>query len=178
MFLRNILKLTSISISSILFIACGGGGGSTDPTELDVTINLPSAINSSLLSSGSLTVYISETGSANTPDIMTLNGATASYSLGSINTGLSGSSVSYDILVELNSSQYQNVFTLATSTKNVKLTIGEVNSLIFNGTDFVTTYDEDADTKENIDEVLTGTNPFVPICVLGTSTLDNCELDS
>ena len=159
-----------------LIQACGGGGGSSSvDTTLDVTVTLPLSITSATLPAGTVKVYVNKQGEA--PVEMILSGNSATHTYTGLSSGISATPVTYEVTIEFDSTLYPAVITLGTATSTVTISSGS-NSIAFADSIFNTGIDTDSDTRDNLAEIIAGSNPLIPVCVLGSSQLGSCELDS
>ncbi len=164
-----------------LIHACGGGsGGSPEAdTSLSVTVVVPSDIATANLPSGTIRVFVNKAGDA--PVEMTLNGSTATYTFTGLAASVSSVAQSYEVTISFDSAMYTDNVTLAAGSSAITISSGS-NSLVFPDTLLDLSIDTDSDARTNLDELVAGTNPFVPLCVLGDSgvagQLGGCELGS
>ena len=176
-YLKNLLPIILIP----LIHACGGGssGGAETDASLSVTVVVPSGIATASLPSGTIRVFVNKTGDA--PVEMTLNGSTATYTFTSLAASVSSVAQSYEVTISFDAAMYTNTVTLATGSSAITLSSGD-NSLVFPDTLLDLSIDTDSDARANLDELVAGTNPFIPLCVLGDSgaagQLGGCELGS
>ncbi|MDH5517479.1 MAG: hypothetical protein OEY36_06630 [Gammaproteobacteria bacterium] len=172
--------LTPLFFSLLTFLLAGcSAGGSSSPvdTTLDVTVTIPSAITTAALpTQGTLKVYINEQGQ--TPVEMALSGNSATYIFTGLPSGLAQTITSYEVSIVFESVLYsQAVVVLATASNQITISSGN-NYLAFPDSIIDLNLDDDSDFKNNLAEVVTGTSPFVPICVVGmVNQLGSCELD-
>ena len=171
--------LMAILLASVipLIQACGGSsGGGTTPTTLDVTVTLPTSITSATLPSpGTVRVYVNKQGEA--PIEMVVSGNSATHSFTALSSGISATPVTYEVSIEFDSTLYSAVITLGSASNTVTISSGS-NSIAFSDALFDLSDDTDTDSRTNLAELIAGSNPLVPVCVLGSSQLGSCELDS
>ncbi len=176
------LKVLLPILLAPLIHACGGGsGGGADAadTTLSVTVVIPSTIAAASLPSGTIRVFVNKAGDA--PVEMALSGSTTTYTFTGLASSVSSVAQTYEVSISLDTALYTSNVTLATASSAVTLSSGS-NSIVFPDTLLDLSIDADSDTRSNLDELAAGTNPFVPLCVLGDSgvagQLGGCELGS
>ncbi len=176
-YLKDLLPIILIP----LLHACGGGGsgGASTDTTLSVTVVIPSAIATAGLSPGTMRVFVNKAGDA--PVEMALSGSTATYTFTGLAASVSSVAQTYEVTISFDSAIYTSNVTLAAGSSAVTLSSGS-NSIVFPDTLLDLSIDTDSDARTNLDELVAGTNPFIPLCVLGDSgvagQLGGCELGS
>ncbi len=174
-YLKNLLPIILIP----LIHACGGGGSPEADTSLSVTVVVPSGIATASLPSGAVRVFVNKTGDA--PVEMALSGSTATYTFTGLAASVSSVAQTYNVTISFDSAMYASNVTLAAGSSAITISSGD-NSLVFPDTLLDLSIDTDSDARTNLDELVAGTNPFVPLCVLGDSgvagQVGGCELGS
>lgn len=172
--LVNFLKTITL-ISLVTFLsACPGGGSDPQGTTLDISVALPS----SFTGINNIKVYVQKDSEGQNEMVYDSGLLTASYTFTGLESGISQSSSTYSITVEYLST---SAIEVATASKSLLLADGS-NTLDFLTSEFDTDIDTDGDTKFNINELISGSNPLIPTCVLNSTgpsgQIGQCELGS
>ena len=171
------IKIVLLTLLIPFIQACPSSpsGGSVE-TTLDVTVTLPatltSAVAGSVLSAADVNIYVNKVGDARVE--MTYSGGnSASYSYTSLSNSISSSPATYEVTIEYGVA----AIVIGTANNDVTISAGS-NTLVFADSLFDLTIDTDSDSKDNLAELIAGSDPLIPTCVLGTGLLGNCELES
>jgi len=173
--LKSVFKAICLVLLIPVIQACGSSGGGSTDTTLDVTVTLPTSITAATLPAGTLRVYVNKQGQA--PVEMVVSGNSATHTYTGLASGISSTPATYEVTIELDSGLFASAITLGLANNDVTISSGS-NSIAFADSLFNLSVDTDSDSTDNLSELIAGSNPLIPTCILGTSQLGNCELGS